>query len=109
MPKPISDKQVKQNYQKCRAICERINASLRNGYLVFDDEGNRVDPKYEFCFNETDWENLGEHVWFEEITKKSSETSTTGYFDPDQPWKDAKAYWSKWWAIPLSPTIRFVE
>ena len=86
MPKPISDKQVKQNYQKCRAICERINASLRNGYLVFDDEGNRVDPKYEFCFNEPDWGNLGEHVWFEEITKKSSETSTTGYFDPDQPW-----------------------
>jgi hypothetical protein len=64
------------------------------------DEQNQTDPEFD---------PQEEHVWFEEITKQSSETSTIGYFDPDQPWKEAKAYWSKWWAMPASQTIHFVE
>ena len=109
MVRPISNRQVKQNYQKCRAICERINVSLQAGYLVFDGEGNRIDPRFCFCFKEPDWENPENHIWFEEITKQDSETSTTGYFNPDQPWKEAKAYWAKWWAMPPSQTVQFVE
>jgi hypothetical protein len=104
----ISNQQIKQNYLRVVEICKRINDHLDRGFVVFDDDGELVDSRWRFKCVEPDWKNLKDHTWWEEVTLRVADNCVCGYFDPDQSWKDTKAYWSKWTAVPPGERVRFV-
>lgn len=101
------NKRIKDNYFKVKAICEKINNLLDQGYLIFDREGEKVDDRWRFKFEEPPWEKLDEdYVWSHEITLQVSENCIYGYFDPDETWKETKIEWEKWRACRPTDLVK---
>jgi hypothetical protein len=99
----ISDKQIKINYFKVKKICEDINLALDKGYVVINNNKIVINPKYRFIFEEPDWNDLQNHIWFNEITLVG-----IGYFEPDESLREIKKYWSQWYAIPQTDIVKFI-
>lgn len=103
-----SNRQVKRNFFVVKGICERINSLLDQGYLVLDGKGEALDPRWRFQFKEPPWGDLRDHCWCDEVTKRCSDTFTIGYFDPDEPIKEVRAYWSEWRACPKDALVKIL-